>query len=267
MIATPYTPPMPRKSFRVAFLLTILVAAGWLAVISRPPPPPDWKQPLQVVIYPYNADGSDIVADHIADRRLQDFKPIADFMAEQAAQYNLPIDRPFTLAMGREISRAPSLPPESRNLITRIHWGLTVRWWQYRFRDQVNKPDIIVVARYHRADELPEKMHSIAIAAQRLAVAKLVAEPLYSAHNHVVLAHEILHTVGASDLYEPESGLPLYPSGYAEPERQPLYPQRRAELMAGRIPGSPGRMREVFSLAEVVIGEVTAREIGCIRNP
>ena len=256
---------MPRKSFRVAFLLVILAAAMGLAVISRPPPPPDWNEPLKVVIYPYNADGSEIVASHIDDRRLQDFKPIADFMAEQAAQYDLPIERPFELALGREIPEAPSLPPESRNLITRIHWGLSVRWWQFRFRDQVNKPDIIVVARYHRSDELPQKMHSIAIAAQRLAVARLVAEPLYSTHNRVVLAHEILHTVGAADLYAPSSGLPLYPDGYAEPERRPLYPQRRAELMAGRIPGSPGQMREAFSLAEVVIGEYTAREINWIR--
>ena len=253
---------MPRKSLRVALLIAVLALTVTILLDTRIPPPPDWNEPLRVVIYPFNADGSKVVADHIADQRLEDFLPIEDFFAEQAARYGLGLKRPFEFALGAEIDAAPTPPPRSRNLFTRARWGLSVRWWHFRFRDQVNKPDIIVVARYHRPDELPRSMHSIAIAAQRLAVAKLVAEPLYTANNHVVLAHEILHTVGASDLYDPATNLPLYPEGYANPQRDPLHPQHQAEIMAGRIPLTPFRSREAISLVETVIGPVTAREIG-----
>ncbi len=255
---------MPRKRFRVVLLLTILLAIAWLAATSRPPPPPDWDDPLRVVIYPHNADGSEAVTRFIADRRLEDFLPIEDFFAEQASRYHLGLQRRFTLALGPEIEQAPVLPPRSRNFFTRLGWGLSVRWWHFRFRDLVNQPDIIVIARYHDRHELPEHMHSIAIAAQRLAVAKLVADDLHSANNHVIIAHEILHTVGASDLYDPNNGQPLYPQGYAEPDRARRYPQRRAELMAGRIPLAPNNFREPIGLVEVVIGEHSAREIGWI---
>ena len=50
----------------------------------------------------------------------------------------------------------------------------------------------------------------------------------------MVIAHEILHTLGASDKYDLATLAPLYPGGYAEPERDPLYPQSFAEIMAGR---------------------------------
>ncbi|QOC23449.1 hypothetical protein IC757_04720 [Wenzhouxiangella sp. AB-CW3] len=258
---------MPRKSLRVALLLAVLALTVTILLDTRVPPPPDWDEPLRVVIYPYNADGSQAVADHIADRRLADFLPVEDFFAEQAARYGLGLERPFELALGAEIEVAPTAPPRSRNLLTRARWGLSVRWWHFRFRDQVNKPDIIVVARYHNPNELPRTMHSIAIAAQRLAVAKLVADDLHNANNHVVLAHEILHTVGAGDLYDPATGLPLYPEGYADPNRTPLHPQHQAEIMAGRIPLTPFRSREAISLHETLIGPATAREINWPTNP
>ena len=52
--------------------------------------------------------------------------------------------------------------------------------------------------------------------------------------NNVVIAHEILHTLGASDKYDPATRAPLFPIGYAEPEREPRFPQEFAEIMAGR---------------------------------
>ena len=258
---------MPRKSFRVALLLAVLAGFTWMLVTTRPPPPPDWDETLKVVIYPYNADGSEAAAGYIAGLRQEDFQPIADFFAGQAAGYQLDLEKQFELALGQEISAAPTGPPASRNLFTRARWGLAVRWWHFRFRDQVNQPDIIVVARYHTPDELPETMHSIAIAAQRLAVAKLVADPRITAYNQVILAHEILHTVGASDLYHPDTGRSIFPEGYADPDQSPRHPQQEAEIMAGRIPVTPFRSVQATDLSQVTIGPATAREIGWPLNP
>ena len=77
-----------------------------------------------------------------------------------------------------------------------------------------------------------------------------------------MIAHELLHTLGASDKYDLSNGLPIHPAGYADPDKRPRYPQDRAEIMGGRIPLSPGRAAIPRGLNQTVIGPVTASEIG-----
>jgi hypothetical protein len=79
--------------------------------------------------------------------------------------------------------------------------------------------------------------------------------------NNVVITHEMLHLLGASDKYDPATNLPRYPEGYAEPERRPRHPQQWAEIMGGRIPLDAGRAEMPERLAQTLIGEQTAREI------
>lgn len=76
-----------------------------------------------------------------------------------------------------------------------------------------------------------------------------------------VATHELLHTLGASDKYD-AAGRALYPTGFAEPERSPLYPQPGAEIMARNRPLSPGTERPPNTLDELFVGDATAREIG-----
>jgi hypothetical protein len=96
-------------------------------------------------------------------------------------------------------------------------------------------------------------------------VVNAFASPALAARNNVVISHEFLHTVGATDKYDPATNLPRYPIGFAEPDRQPLYPQRLAEIMGGRIPLSEHRAVMPQSLAKATIGPLTAREIGWLR--
>jgi hypothetical protein len=79
--------------------------------------------------------------------------------------------------------------------------------------------------------------------------------------NAVVIAHELLHTLGATDKYDPGTDAPLFPDGYGDPDQRPLYPQAAAEIMAGRRMLSPARWEQPDSLDEVVIGRATALEI------
>ena len=79
--------------------------------------------------------------------------------------------------------------------------------------------------------------------------------------NNVIIAHEFLHTLGATDKYSPVSGHPLGPDGIAEPERKPLYPQRFAEIMGGRIALAEDDSVIPRNLGFAVIGPLTAREI------
>jgi hypothetical protein len=84
--------------------------------------------------------------------------------------------------------------------------------------------------------------------------------------NNIVIAHELLHTVGATDKYDLTTGLPLYPSGFADPDQQPLYPQDNAEIMAGRRAVSAQEAQMPQSLRHVVVGPATASEIRWTRH-
>lgn len=88
--------------------------------------------------------------------------------------------------------------------------------------------------------------------------AALGDEPLLAA---AAVAHEALHTVGASDKYD-AAGHAVAPGGLVEPGRVPAYPQARAELMVGEVPLAPGAGRLPASAEEIGVGAATARELG-----
>lgn len=79
-----------------------------------------------------------------------------------------------------------------------------------------------------------------------------------------VTAHELFHTLGASDKYD-AAGNARFPGGFASPEQQPLYPQPGAELMARSVPVSPTSERPPDALSDLFVGEETAREIGWMK--
>jgi hypothetical protein len=87
------------------------------------------------------------------------------------------------------------------------------------------------------------------------------AVPEMNGENDVVIAHELLHTVGATDKYNSTDDAPSFPDGYGDAAQQPLYPQLTAELMAGRRAIAPDKSSQALSLDEVVIGPATALEI------
>jgi len=79
-----------------------------------------------------------------------------------------------------------------------------------------------------------------------------------------VATHELFHTLSASDKYD-AAGRARFPDGYAEPRRQPLFPQPGAEIMARNVPLSPTAERPPAMLSELRVGEATAREIGWLK--
>ena len=111
---------------------------------------------------------------------------------------------------------------------------------------------------FHREGRVLE--HSFGLPEGLIGVANGFAVARAEPQNAVVIAHEILHTAGATDKYD-EQGLPRSPEGYAEPGRQPLFPQTHAELMAGSVPLSATEARLPIGLDECVVGPATAREV------
>jgi hypothetical protein len=99
-----------------------------------------------------------------------------------------------------------------------------------------------------------------------IGVVNAVAESDHEGSNNIVIAHELLHTLGATDKYDPATLAPIYPEGYGDPERQPRYPQELTEIMAGRYALDAHTFEMPASLADVVVGEATAREIRWTRE-
>ena len=253
------------KNLRILILLLILAPLVLLFRSDREHSA-DWDRTQRVAVYPYSVADDEAVSRFIASLEQSDMDAISDYFSAQARRYHLPQGRPFELILAEPIHQAPPTPPAVGQTLARLRWAVGLRWWRWRFDRQGLEPDIIAIARFNTVTEIPPSLHSIGIAELRLAVANLPAVDTHRGYNQVLLAHEILHTVGASDLYHPATGLPVFPAGYAEPELDPRYPQELAELMAGRIPVQPGRATQAMDLAQTRIGPRTAREIGWLRD-
>jgi hypothetical protein len=78
----------------------------------------------------------------------------------------------------------------------------------------------------------------------------------------VVIAHELLHTLGASDKYDRGTGLPRVPEGLGDPGQKPLFPQDYGEIMAGRVAVGAREAEIPDGLDVMLVGPLTAREIG-----
>ena len=114
---------------------------------------------------------------------------------------------------------------------------------------------------YHDPALTPTVPHSLGLTKGLIGVVYAFAAPEMSGANDVVIAHELLHTVGATDKYNLADDAPRFPDGYGDPAQRPLYPQLTAELMAGRRMLAPDHWEQVDSMDEVVIGPSTALEI------
>ena len=104
--------------------------------------------------------------------------------------------------------------------------------------------------------------HSTALQKGRIGSVNLFASQKQSEQNKIVLVHELLHAFGASDKYDLATGQLIYPAGYAFPDQHPLFPQAKAELMAGHIPLSETTSKMPASLDQTLINEITAIELG-----
>jgi hypothetical protein len=126
-------------------------------------------------------------------------------------------------------------------------------------------PQIRIFVRYHDPAFTQSVPHSVGLQKGLVGVVHGFADPTMRGSNNVVIAHEILHTLGASDKYDPATLAPLYPIGYAEPDRTPRFPQPFAEVMAGRRAESATEFIMPASLDEVIVGQATAMEIRWVK--
>jgi len=242
------------KRLRIAVLLYVLlfVAAGQFLTSRNAT---DWDAQLWVDIYTVAGDRAAATRRYLDELRPTEFKDVEVFLTRE---------QPFRLRIvGGYRDGLPSLDSAAGGLDV-LWWSLRMRWLATRLRWQQDGPsgDITVFAVFHAPSEGVVLDRSTALEKGLIAVANVFADPDARGANQVVFAHELLHTLGATDKYAVRSNLPLYPLGYAAPEARPLLPQTKAELMAGRIPLDEDHAETPESLRDVVVGAVTALEIG-----
>ncbi len=221
-----------------------------------------WREPLYVALYPIAADGSSATQAFVAGLDPQRFKAIDRFFVREAARYKLDDPEPVRTRLKGELEDRPPERAPDASLVRTALWSLSLRYWAWLETRHAKEPeDIRMFVLFHDPRITPVVPHSLGLTKGLIGVVYAFATPLMDGENDVVIAHELLHTLGATDKYNPVDDLPLYPDGYAEPREVPLYPQSNAELMAGRRSISRTQAVQPASLDEAVIGPATAREI------
>ncbi len=251
------------KTIRISILLFILLFVAvdaWLTQ-SRST---DWNDSLWVKIYPINADGSEASERYIEVLEVSDFADIESFIAREALRYGKTISQPLRVELGVPISEQPPAMAAEPGRLDVMLWSLKMRWWASDVTDAQDsiEPDIRIFVRYHRPDGLLVLENSVGLQKGMVGIVNAYADRRQRGSNHVIIAHEFLHTLGATDKYEPGNGQPTVPQGLADPDQKPLYPQVNAEIMGGRIALAADDAVMPQSLKYAVIGALTASEIG-----
>jgi hypothetical protein len=250
------------KAARISILLLILffvIVSTWLTQARST----DWNNSLWVKIYPINADGTSEVDDYIDSLAVSDFAGIETFLEREAGRYRPGLDRPVRIELGRRIEEQPPALPNSQSVLSVMAWSLKMRWWagSVAGNQDAITPDVRIFVRYHRPDHAVTLENSVGLQKGMVGIVNGFASRRQRGRNNVVIAHEFLHTLGATDKYSPQHGHPIAPHGLAEPDRDPLYPQRFAEIMGGRVALAEDDSVIPKNLSLAVIGRLTASEI------
>lgn len=251
------------RALRIAILLYVLafVATGTLIDMHEAT---DWDAALRVVVYPVAGDRSDSVQRYLDGLTAEDFTDIESFLAREAERYSIPLEKPVEIFLAAERGITIPMLERSPSRLQIVLWSLRMRWKSMllAWDSEAAAPDIMLYAVYHDPASNPVLEGSTALRKGLIAIAHVFAEDEQSDGNTIVMAHELLHTLGATDKYSLETLLPDFPDGYVEPEQKPLHPQSFAEIMAGRVALSSSESKMPESLRYVRVGRSTAAEIG-----
>jgi len=258
---------------RVAILLSILFVVVLYAVrdLRSRRARKDWDRTLDIAIVLIHVEGSAAV-DADAIRALNDRKDaLEQRLASEARRHNPKIiGTPFRLRVFGPInvSTAPPSPPSdspvdlAKQAVDLERWlrdvdpnaGVIADHWDTRIYVSLRRP----------ASESVSFVEGQSQQDGRIGMVSVELDSTMADLTLIVVAHELMHTLGASDKYD-GAGKTRIPDGLAEPDRTPLYPQRFAELMARNRPLSATEEKVPITLDDIAVGPMTAREIGWIR--
>lgn len=253
------------KLLRILVLLLILVAVASNQFLGDARLA-SWDRTLWVTIIPIAADGQPVTRRYIDALDARQFEPVSAFLSREAGKRGLSLAAPVHFQLAPPLAVTPPPPPAKGGRMAIALWSLRMRWWAWRHgsADGLPDADVRLFMQYRAARDGVVLDHSLGMRKGRYGVVNAFASNGQAGKNRVVLVHELLHVLGASDKYDMRTGQPIAPDGLADPGRSPRYPQRAAEIMGGRIAESATRARMPSSLGQCVVGDLTAREIGWV---
>ena len=255
---------MTFKHIRIILLLLIMAYIGADTYLNNKRAT-DWKWPIRIVVYPINADGSETSEKHIKQLKNTHFDNINDVLVSQSKRYGRDLTEPLDIQLAPQLHAIPPKIPAKRSGLAIFWWSLKLRYWAWSTDNYKGpKPQIKAYALYFSPETNPSLKHSTGLKKAKLSLNYLFASTEQTEQNKVVVLHEILHTLGATDKYDLRNGYPFFPEGFANSQQKPLFPQSKAEIMGGRIAISNTEATIPNDLNTLVIGPKTAKEIGWI---
>ena len=256
------------KIFRITVLLALFIFIAFYTKTQKLTST-SWSETLQVIVYPMEGDNSPEVEQYINQLNSRVFNEIDQFLKEEAEHYSLALGQPTQTLLGEEILNHPPTAPNIRSsVLEMMWWSLKLRYWAFNNNQDEgsNFRRIRMYVYYHKAEKNKQLQHSLGMDKGLLVITHTFAHEEMEQQNNIVLAHELLHTLGASDKYD-QNNQPVFPNGYAEPDNTPLFPQTLAEIMSAKIPSSPTESEMAENLNQCVVGTKTAQEINWIEQP
>lgn len=251
------------KTIRISVWLVILVVVAGITLRDRIETR-SWKNTLWVGVFPLNGDGSPQAERYIANLAPEDFTSIESFIQGEAHRYGVSLDQPVHIELYPEGKELPPPLPTNASVFGTALWSLKLRWFAWHAQDVPGRtrPRIRLFVLYHDPSSLPVIPDSHGLQKGLMGVVHVFAAKNMAGSNNIVIAHELLHTLGATDKYDPATNAPLFPQGYGDPEQRPRFPQSTAEVMAVQRATSPTAFEMPSGLRSVVVGQETAAEIG-----
>lgn len=246
------------RARRILLLLLVLALVSGVTLFERLWVR-GWTRPLAVAIYPIAMD--EVSSDFVEQLKPDDFHEISEFLAREAPRWRRKAMPAVQVMLKQPIRTIPPLD-EVQTALQAIQWTLRLRWYAFRqtpFWSSLGTVRLFVL--YHPPQLNQALPHSHGLQKGLLGVVHVFASDAQRDQNNFVIAHELLHTLGATDKYD-TNGQPRFPTGVADPNSMPPYPQYKAEVMGGRIALSSSRAEMPRGLDEAVVGYATAAEIG-----
>lgn len=252
---------------RVAVLLSVLfiVVLYALANIRSRRARNDWSRPLNIAIVLVRDGAVDAAAVDAMRARV----PVLEGrLAEELHRYRAAPDRPFYFVLRGPVELRAKLPaPASDSTLDLAKHAWAISRWVSDVDARAGLHGGAFDARVYAVVRAPtsEKVRFVEGASEqggRIASLEVDLDEAMVDFALFVSAHELFHTLGAVDKYDP-TGVTIVPDGLADPSAP--FPQKFAEIMArGRVI-KPGVDELPDSLDLLRVNAVTAREIGWIK--
>ena len=254
------------KIIRIAVLLCVLGSVASTLLIQRNVVR-DWSGTLDIQIIPVIADKKSNTQAYVESLKERDFDSINRYLITQAKRFNVDLNYSLSINVtAPTFNVPPAVPSHDASRISIMLWSLKLKWWAWRNQAKDHKlSQIRLYVLYQSPEDSTPLPHSTGLRNGLIGLINARANHSQRTLHPIIITHELLHILGASDQYNLSTGEPLYPNGYAEPNKEPLLPQRFTSIMARAKQINSSKFEVATHLRQTVINEVTASEIGWLR--